>query len=742
MKTQIVELLTQNPKQSYNLRQIARHLDLDSGDFKVLRKDLKSLVKTGKIIVHPGERYSLRDESKVLKGVIKVHPNGYGFLIPDSKKKYDVFIPGRHLNHALNGDTVLVESFRSGGDGRFEGRIIQVLERANDVFVGKLIKKDQHFYVVSKDAGTPMEIYIPKKNLLKASVNDLVAVSLEQYPGPGIVPVGEVKQVIGDEENDENLTDAILLKHHIARPFPKEVLKQVQDFDDDVEYELEKGRVDLTELPIVTIDGITAKDFDDAVCVVKKGQSYILYVSIADVSEYVTRNSDLDQEAWNRATSTYLPDECIPMLPEKLSNGLCSLNPHVYRKTLTAELHYNRSFQFVKARYYKSLIKSHRRCTYEEVQAYFDGVPNEKYEKRMAQSFDLMKLLASKLMEQTAQRGAMNFDLPEAEVIYDVHGHIQTIQRSMRFFSHRMIEMFMVAANVAVAQLFSTYGLPLLYRIHDKPDSIKQQNFLKLVADLGLGQHLKGFDPSLFFEEMSGHALETFLQTTFLRSLKQAVYDPENIGHFGLALQDYAHFTSPIRRYPDLITHRQLHALLKGFKDQIAELKKTDLKKRKAIEAKLPYSFNDLIQVGRHCSGREREAVEAEREVLSVRRALFMKDYLHDKFFGRVNRVSRYGLVVELDPYYVEGFLDVKDIDSDYFIFDEKRICLRGRRTNKQFKIGDRVWVSVAGVEVDSGRVQLSLHEKSVKKQKPKSHNGKRKNNKRQTKRRGKRSKQ
>lgn len=719
MKNNIVDLLTENPKQTFNVRQVAHHLKLESADYKKLRGALKSLVKDGKIIVHPDERYSLRDVNKVLKGVIKVHPNGYGFLIPDSKKKYDVFIPGRHLNFALNGDTVLVESFRSSGDGRFEGRIIQVLERANDVFVGKLIRKNQHFYVVSKDAGTPMEIYIPKKNLLKASVGDLVAVSLEQYPGPGIVPVGEIKQVIGDEENDANLTDAILLKHHIERGFPNEVHKQIQDLDDDVEYELDKGRVDLTDLPIVTIDGITAKDFDDAVCVVKKGQAYVLYVSIADVSEYVTRNSDLDQEACSRATSTYLPDECIPMLPEKLSNGLCSLNPHVYRKTMTAELHFNRAFQFTKARYYKSLIKSHRRCTYEEVQAYFDGVPNENYDKNLKVSFDLMKLLATKLMDQTGARGAMNFDLPEAEVIYDVHGHIQTIQRSMRFFTHRMIEMFMVAANVAVAQLFSHYGLPLLYRIHDKPDSIKQQNFLKLVADLGLGQHLKGFDPSLFFEEMQGHALETFLQTTFLRSLKQAVYDPENIGHFGLALQDYAHFTSPIRRYPDLIVHRQLKALLKSFKDQVAEIKKTDLKKQKTIEVKLPYSFNDLVQLGRHCSDRERSSVDAEREVLKVRRALFAKEFLHDKFFGRVNRVSRYGLVVELDPYYVEGFLDVKDIESDYFIYDEKRICLMGRRTHKKFKIGDRVWVTVSAVEVDSGGIQLALHEKSVKKQKP-----------------------
>lgn len=717
----ILKFLRKNPNQHFNARQIAKHLKLIPADHKDLRQWLKDLVTEGKIILHPEERYSCMDESKIVKGTLKIHADGYGFLLPESAKKTDVFVPKRSVNFALNGDTVLVESRRNKRDGRYEGRVIQILERANSIMVGQVVKHGRHHYVSSIQGGREIEVYVPQKHLKKAAEGDVVAVKMIQFEGPGVTAVGEVSHVIGDKADDESLTNATLYKYQINREFSKAVKKELKNLPDEVEDGLDDDRRDLSHLPIITIDGITAKDFDDAVCVVKKGKTFILYVSIADVSEYVSSGSAIDQEAYKRGTSVYLPDECVPMLPEKLSNGICSLNPNVPRLTLTAEIHYNAKAEFTGAYFYRSLIRSHKRATYEEVQSFIDGTTEEYFEDNIKNSLMLMNDLAEKLIRKAEKRGTLGFDLPEAEFVYDVHGKIQNVQRAQRFFAHKLIEMFMVAANVAVAQLFDMLRLPILYRIHEEPDPAKVQNFIQLASNMGLQNKLHGFHPGEFFKEIHGHQMEQFLQMAFLRSLKQAVYDAENVGHYGLHLEDYCHFTSPIRRYPDLIVHRQLRRLLDQTKEGILGLKRTDLKKNlKKSRLRPEYSFQDLKIMGTHCSKKERDAVEAEREVLSMRQAFFMRDFIHEKFFGRITRITKNGMVIELDPYFVSSFLSLSNLADDYYSFDEKKMRLTGRRTRKSYRIGDRIWVTVTQVKIETADVVLALAEKKGKKSKAK----------------------
>jgi len=717
MKDQILKFLRKNAKKTFSERQIAHYFGLESGDYKSLRNELKELVLIGKVILHPDQHYSNRDENKVLKGDLKVHRDGFGFLIPEDNEMEDVFIPERYMNFAMNGDEVLVESFPSSKPGQYEGRVIKILKRSQQKVVGRILKHGRGFYVQTIDK-VSQEIYIPKKNLGKATVGDYTLVNIIQYPGQGIVAVGEVEQIIGDQISDESLTQAILLKNNIFREFPKDVKAELKSVPKEVDEEdIEDDRHDLTHLPLITIDGVTAKDFDDAVCVIKRGKTYILYVCIADVTDYIKTGTAIEQEAYKRATSVYLPNECIPMLPNNLSNGICSLNPHVYRKTVTAEIHYNEKHQFTRAYFYKSLMKSKKRATYDEVEAFYDKTSDEVWPKPIKNSLIAMKELADKLMKVTEGRGALAFDLPEAELVYDAQGEIQNIQRSQRFFSHKLIEVFMVAANSLVGGYFNANGLPLLYRVHEEPDSVKVQQFYQMINSLGLKGRFKG-KLNEFFKAIKGHPYEQFLQTVFLRSLKQAVYDPENVGHFGLGLKNYCHFTSPIRRYPDVTVHKQLKELMKNSPEGKLVLKAADLKKTKRSKLKPFYSFSALKTIGGICSKKERDAVEAERDVLKMRRSMFIRDHVHEKFFGVITRISKFAVSVELDPYFLEGNLPLQKLIDDYYVFDEKKMKLKGRRTRKVLSIGDRVWVTVEDVDVEKAEILLNLVPPKVKKRK------------------------
>lgn len=713
MKDSIMAHLKKYPQQRFNARQLAHYLDVDSAEHKSVRHVLKELVNLGKVAAHPDGRFSYRDVSKVLKGRIKINQANFGFVLPESRQRADIFIPARFFQDAWSGDTVLVESARNERDGRFEGRVIQIIERALKMVMGQLQKKGDNYVVVTEDPGITQEIYIPKKSLGKAVKGDLVVVKIMQYPGPGVMAIGEVCKIIDSDAGDESLTDVALFKREIFREFNSKVHHELQKLPNEVKVLKDTKRLDLSDLPIMTIDGITARDFDDAVCVMKKGPNSILYVSIADVAEYVRPGSALDREAYSRGTSVYLPNECLPMLPEKLSNNLCSLNPFLPRLTLTAEIHFNAQHQWVETRYYQSVIRSRKRATYEEVQAYFDGVGDNDFDADLKKSLQHMKELAEALMKKTEERGAIGFDFPEAKIIYDAQGKITTVQKAQRFFSHKLIEEFMISANVAVAQYFSLYQIPLLYRVHDQPNEIKVGQFLWGISNLGLKnraakQPAEKFDPAIFFRLLKGDRLEYYLQSVFLRSLKQAIYDPNNLGHYGLALKDYAHFTSPIRRYPDLTVHRQLKFLLNQTQTGVITLKRSDLD-RKNLKSphKFFYSHEELSEIGAHTSKRERDAMETEREVVAIKKTCFIKDFVHEKFFGKIARITKYGIYVELDPYFVEGWLPLSKLVDDYYIYDEKRIRLVGRKTRKILNIEDRVWVTVADAKIETGEIIL-----------------------------------
>ncbi|OVE81373.1 ribonuclease R [bacterium K02(2017)] len=709
MQKIILKLFQENPSEKFTRHEIAKLLNLSMAQNKKLDNDLESLVKEAKLLLDTDNCYAFRDEKRILKGKLKLHNQGFGFFIPDDTNKKDTFIPSRQLNYAMDNDEVLVESYRNKKDGRFEGRVIEIVNRGTSRIVGQVNKSGKHFFIQPIEKGFPFEIYIPIKKLNNAKHDDMVAVTIIQYPGQDITAMGEVSQIFGQESNSKVLTQAILFKHDIKSEFSAAIQKELKSVPEEIEDTLPADRIDLRHLPIITIDGITAKDFDDAVCVVKKGKSYILYVSIADVSEYVKIGTELDTEAQRRGTSTYLPGECIPMLPEKLSNNLCSLVPHEPRYTLTAEIHYNLNFEFTKASFYRSFIKSKKRATYEEVQGYFDGLGHDSFDKPIRDSLDIMKTLSERLIKQAFDRGSLDFDLPESELVYDSNGRITTIQKSQRFFSHRLIEVFMIAANEAVAQLFRINNLPLMNRIHENPDPFKMGVFTDTLNNLGFKiQNLKQFNQ--VFNRIEGHALESFLKIFFLRSLKQAQYSIKNTGHYGLGLKDYAHYTSPIRRYPDLTVHRQLISLIQASGKNQITYKKADIKsKPKKFNKKLCYKEQEIEQLAKHCSERERETIDAEREVIKIKKAQFVERFLGKSFHGLITRIGKQGMGIELEPYFVEGFLSLTNLKNDYFYFDDKNFILVGKRTKQRFKIGDHITVIVDKVDVLEGDIVLAI---------------------------------
>jgi ribonuclease R len=465
--------------------------------------------------------------------------------------------------------------------------------------------------------------------------------------------------------------------------------------------------LDLTRLPIITIDGVRARDFDDAVCATREGNDFVLTVCIADVSEYVQIGSALDQEAYRRATSTYLPRECIPMLPEKLSNDLCSLREGEPRFVLGAEMRFNKRGEPQRARFFKGIIRSRKQTTYEEIQNYFDSRAAKDFPTDVVSSLGVMKELAETLQVRSRARGAMALELPETESVFDEKGVLTGFRRASRLFAHKLIEEFMIAANVAVAALFARQGLPQLFRVHDTPDEAKLATFLEMVRGAGLRLREEDIQSGIFLEQLRGHPLATYLQSVYLRSLKQAIYDPENRGHFGLALQDYCHFTSPIRRYPDLIVHRQLRCLLEKSADGTVTMDENRRGSTRPLGTTLPYSFADLTAIGRHTSRRERDAAETEREVVELEKVFFMQSRVGREYQGTVTRIVRFGAFIELDGDFVEGMLQAANLPGGPYEFDQKRVLLKSRRGRRALRIGDRVTVQVSRVDIETRRIEL-----------------------------------
>ena len=698
----ITGFMNEEVSRPVSFKELTRLLDISKPEREGFKKLLKEMVSGGELIKIRGNRYGLPSKMNLVNGLFEAHPNGFGFVTPEGSERKgpdDLFIGRNKKRGAMHGDRVVARIEGVSREGKKEGAIVRVLERANRSVVGEFVKLKGVSIVRPSEKRLTDEIIIPPRLSLGARTGDIVVVEVTKWPGRDTGPAGRVIEVLGAQDDPDVEIDILVRKYSLSMDFPASVEKEAQQIALEVDESELTGRTDLREKLIVTIDGETAKDFDDAVGVEKTGDGYTLLVSIADVSHYVREGSLLDSEALKRSTSVYFPDRCIPMLPERLSNGICSLKPKVDRLTMTAELHFDLKGNLKKKRIYKSVIKSYRRLTYTEVRDILSGTLDAN-DPSLEADLRVMEELSRLLNERRFEDGSIDFDLPEPQIIIDISGRIEDIVRSERNIAHRLIEEFMLAANRAVADEFYSKDLPQLYRIHAKPDIESINAFSEFVS--GFGYHVKRVkDPALVTPKMlqkilkgcEGKSEEKLINHVLLRSMKRAEYSPENSGHFGLAFKDYTHFTSPIRRYPDLVVHRLTKLVIEGT-----------------------YSKNEqkriapgLAEIARHTSTLERNAMEAEREIVDLKKAQFMKAKVGESFEGFVSGVTGFGVFVELKEFFVEGLVHISSLVDDYYIFDEPRHRLIGENTNKGFSVGDDIAVMIEGVDIAKRQIDMKI---------------------------------
>lgn len=690
LSEELILELFKSRKKPLLLREIYHFLSIPSEHREKVRSLVRTLAERGKLIQIKKRRYALADSVSYQRGRLRVHPDGFGFVTTEEGKT--IFIPPKRLEKALDGDIVLVRIERTTKKGP-EGRVIKVLERPRKHIVGYLVRRNKFYFVEPEDRRLPFEIFIPKKRRGKAKEGHIVVAKILEPTSEFGVPLGEVIKDLGDPESLETHTWATIFTYDLPNEFSEEVKKELEKIPDEVRDEDKNGRVDLRELPLVTIDGENARDFDDAVCVKKYSRGYRLWVAIADVAHYVKKDSFLDREAYLRGTSVYFPNMVLPMFPEKLSNNLCSLNPHVDRLAMVVEIDYTPKGKVRSKKFYEAVIRSHARLTYTEVKKMFVD-QNETVIKKYSTLYPMLKdalELAQILREKRLARGSLDFDLPEPEIVLNFEGKIENIVKRERNIAHMMIEDFMISANEAVAEYLTELSYPFLYRVHEVPDLNKVKELLEYLPLGNIEIDFPEEPTPKFFQELlkltENHRLSYLYHHMLLRSLKQAKYSPNNVGHFGLASTCYCHFTSPIRRYPDLVVHRALKRALRNQKP--------------------PYKIDELEEMGKHLSQRERIAEEAEREIFKKFQAFFMRDKIGEIYSGIISGVTAFGFFVDLEEYLVSGVVRVVDLPDDYYVLDEKGISLIGKRTGKIFQIGQKVKVKVK--EVDLRRYQINF---------------------------------
>ena len=677
------------------IREVLRLLRLPKDQRQQVREIFRDLADEGKIVKIRGNRYGLPIKMNLVVGRVKCHPDGYGFVIPEREGEQDIFVSQRNLKEAMHGDRVVarVESVRKKGR---EGTVIRILERGLHKVVGKFMRGKNYSYIIPEDERIIQEVFIPEGETKRARPNQIVVAEITRYPTDRVRPEGRVTHLLGYPDDPEVEPQIIIHKYDLPHRFSSTVLKEARDHllipsPDDYQ-----GRVDLRDIPTFTIDGEKARDFDDAVSIQKeKDGGMTLYVSISDVSHYVEEGTALDEEAYLRGTSVYFPDRAIPMFPPELSNEICCLQPRVDRLTFTVEMRYDAGGTRKGVRFYPSVIHSNERLTYTIVRKILldgDAELKRKFEPLLP-SLELMADLSQKLRQRRVERGALDFDLPEPEVILNLQGETEEIIRAERNLAHQMIEEFMIAANEAVAHFLEENGFPSIYRIHEPPKEEAVDEFQRFISHLGhkmkKGAENSSKEVQRVLLEVKGRPEERVVNNILLRSMKWAKYSANNVGHFGLASKSYTHFTSPIRRYPDLIVHRILKRVL--------------LKKDGRASEEV------LVRKAEHLSHRERVAMEAEREILGRYRVRFMKDKTGEVFKGVIGGVAAFGFFVELQDIFVEGLVRVTSLYDDYYQYHEKRYCLVGERTHKTFRIGDEVMVRVDRVDVERRHIDFGL---------------------------------
>lgn len=673
-----------------------------------LKRLVDDLVKSGEVVRLRGNRYTLpgADNVGTIRGTIAVHRDGFGFVRPENGGE-DIFIPGKFIGNALHGDTVSVRAEKSRFQrGKLEGRIVAVLERANSRIVGRLQQSKRGATFVPEELRLNTFFSIPSNALQGAVDGQQVVIEVTSWPAGGRPPEGKVVEILGWPDDPDVEVQTVIRKFDLPHEFSVEVQREAEAVPAQIGRGDLKQRVDLRKRPTVTIDGETAKDFDDAVSLQAEGENLRLWVSIADVSQYVLPGSELDREAYLRGTSVYFPDRCLPMLPERLSNGICSLNPQVDRLTMTAELLFAPNGTLLESHFYPSVIRSTARLTYTIVkQVIVDNEPQALGEHRqLAPMLLQMKQLALALQEMRKQRGSIDFDLPEPEIILGLTGQTEAIIKSERNLAHQLIEEFMLAANEAVARFVSGMELPFLYRIHEQPDAQKLAAYRDFILPFGFTLEMQGdkVTPQAMqhlIANAAGKPEERMVNYGLLRCMKQARYAAENLGHFGLASACYTHFTSPIRRYPDLIVHRLLKLALAR---QAGELDKKGQRELERLTA-------TLSEAAEHTSTRERVAMEAERDIVELKKLQFMQGKIGEEFDGFIAGVAGFGLFVELTEVFVEGLVHISTLTDDLYQYDEQNHCLTGRRTGRSLRIGDPARIRVVAVNPQARRIEFVL---------------------------------
>ena len=668
-----------------NLQTILEEFDATPTARKQIKDILNQLVKEGRVAKHRGNRYEAAARNLV-EGTIVVHRDGYGFVIPREKIpgiESDIFIPPPLINSAMNGDKVKVEITARKPGGRSEGRVVTVEKRARNTIVGQLRCDGRIFFVAPADEKLPERILIT--NDVSEHKDKIVEVEITKFPTETRWPAGKVISVIGFIDDPNVETTVIIKKFGLPVGFPKDVEDEADRLAESLSERDFAGRDDFRKRSTITIDPVTARDFDDAIDVeILPDGTFQLGVHIADVTHFVAPDSAMDREARYRGTSIYFPDRVIPMLPEKVSNHLCSLNPKADRLALSVVMHLSRNGEVKDYSFHKSIIHSKERMAYEDVQKVLDGDPflTRKYHALLPHIRTIARL-AEVIQRRREARGAIDFDLPEPLLTYDEEGAVAGITKSVRLFSHRIIEEYMILANEVVARHLEERDIPTLYRVHEDPDPAKVEDFSAIVAGFGLKFQPRNVQPAefrKFIASIEGRPEERTLSYLMLRSFKQARYSAENIGHFGLASDSYTHFTSPIRRYPDLIVHRILKATMARRKQQAA------------VPAQLD-------AIASESSERERLADQAERELFEWKKMLLMEQHLGDEFEALIIAVWRDGFVVELIDHFIEGFVPVTEIPDDYYQLNPEMHAFVGRRTNQKFRLGDRLMVQVARVD-------------------------------------------
>ncbi len=688
------------------VREIMRALNLPRDEGDELKKLLRRMVRAGRVIRLRGRRYGMAQALDLVSGRLKGHPDGFYFVIPDppppgaasGEKQSDVYIGFKKNGDAMHGDHVVARVEKHKGEGRREGRVIRILARAHTQITGRFEPGRDMGFLVPADRCMADDLCILPENIGKAAAGDVVVAKILRYPQKGHPAEAKVVRILGRVEDSEIDTDTVIASYDLPRDFPKPVLAEAAQIPERVTDEMRAGRRDLRALPTVTIDGETARDFDDAISIVPEDTGYRLWVHIADVAHYVGEDSVLDRAAYERATSVYFPDAVLPMLPEKLSNGICSLKAREDRLTLTAEMLFGGEGQMRSHALYESVICSDARMTYTAVQKIIEGdTETRAAHTSLLPQFEAMDRLAKILRHGRFARGSLDFDLPSAQIMMDASGETIDIVREERQTANRLIEEFMLVANECVAQELTRRGIPALYRIHEAPPKERIEDLRDTMQSFGLKiKLLKEVSPKSLAEVLDAvkeRPEEKLIHQIILRVMRQARYSAENHGHFGLASGEYTHFTSPIRRYPDLVIHRLLKRIMAS---EMSDLEKETWAKK-------------LPEIARHCSERERVAVDAERDVIQRKQVKFMADKVGKKYEGMISGVAAYGLFVQLDSYFVEGLAHISSLQGDYYIHDEKRHALIGRNLKRMYRLGQAVRVEVEDVDMEQQKINFRI---------------------------------